>query len=542
MYKKETFMKGTFILAVAALVARLLGLIQRIPLAHMLQDIGNASFTISSSIYLMLLTVATAGIPSTISKLVSERYALGKAEEAEQIYRAAVGFAVVAGIGMTLFLWTVAPSYARITRVPQAWLAIRALAPALLLFPVIAMMRGYLQGRGNMVAGAISQIVEQVMRVGIGLLIAYFLLRADYEDATIAAGASFGGVMGSIGALMVMLYFTKRTDQHVHREQGHSVKAKVSFKTIYWSIFTLSIPLVLSALVVPAVNFIDCSIVGPLLGQHIGSEQATHQLSILGLRAQSIAGIPPIIAIALSQSLLPVISAAFARRDCVHLQTQITLSLQTAIFTGTPIILFLCTAVSSINELLFSSSDGNGVISFLTLITIFQIMMMTTSSILLGLGKSTVTMKSVFIGLIFKIILSVTLASFLGIYGIISATGICFFVITWLNLRVIKKNIPFSIMGKSWRPFFFVVLFSAFIGFIFQLISAQLIYVLPIKTAYFICCCIVGFAVISAYVILLVCFEVFNKQQFIHYPKRVRHFFEAIIALRQRKEAKQSSK
>lgn len=77
--KKETFIKGTLILAAAALIARVLGLVQRVPLEHILGDIGNASFTISNTVYLMLLTVATAGIPSTLSKMVSERYALGRA-------------------------------------------------------------------------------------------------------------------------------------------------------------------------------------------------------------------------------------------------------------------------------------------------------------------------------------------------------------------------------------------------------------------------------------------------------------------------------
>lgn len=92
MAKKESFVKGTLILAAAALVARVLGLVQRVPLEHMLGDVGNASFTIANNVYLMLLTVATAGIPSTLSKMVSERYALEKPHEAQRIYHAALIF------------------------------------------------------------------------------------------------------------------------------------------------------------------------------------------------------------------------------------------------------------------------------------------------------------------------------------------------------------------------------------------------------------------------------------------------------------------
>lgn len=96
MSKKESFVKGTLILAAATLVARVLGLVQRVPLDHIFDGVGRASFGVSNNIYLMLLTVATAGIPSTLSKMVSERYALNRPEEARQVYHAALLFSVAA--------------------------------------------------------------------------------------------------------------------------------------------------------------------------------------------------------------------------------------------------------------------------------------------------------------------------------------------------------------------------------------------------------------------------------------------------------------
>lgn len=147
MSKKESFVKGTLILAAAALVARVLGLVQRVPLDHIFDGVGRASFGVSNNIYLMLLTVATAGIPSTLSKMVSERYALNRPEEARQVYHAALLFSVAAGVFMTVLLYIGAPFYAtHIADVPESAMAIKAIAPALLLFPAIAMMRGYFQG------------------------------------------------------------------------------------------------------------------------------------------------------------------------------------------------------------------------------------------------------------------------------------------------------------------------------------------------------------------------------------------------------------
>lgn len=355
----------------------------------MLNDIGDASFTIANNVYLMLLTVATAGIPSTLSKMVSERHALNKPAEARRVYHAALIFAGAAGVVMTLLLYFGAPFYAtHIAKQPEAAAAIQALAPALLLFPAIAMMRGYFQGRNNMTAGGISQIIEQIARVLTAIGLAYVLLRLGYDDTWIAAGASFGGVLGSIGAFAVMLYFTVKLRRNDRELKMPAADRSIPLGGIYRDIFTLSIPIVLSSLAVPAVNFIDSSIVKPLLIGQVGLGEATAALAVLGNRAQSVAGIPPILAIALSTSLIPIISAAFARKDQEHLEQQVSLAMRVAILTGMPMVIALCVASYSINGLLFSSLGGSGIIGFLTFGTIFQITMMTTNSILLGIGKA----------------------------------------------------------------------------------------------------------------------------------------------------------
>ncbi|HEY8528310.1 MAG TPA: oligosaccharide flippase family protein, partial [Paenibacillaceae bacterium] len=163
--RKDSLIKGTIVLAAAALTARALGLFQRVPLDYVLDRVGGSAFGLANNIYLLLLVIATAGVPSALSKMVSERLEWGREEEAARIYRAALAFGLGAGIVMTAGLYIVAPWYARLADVPEATAAIRAIAPSLLLFPVIAMMRGYFQGHQNMTAGAVSQIAEQVARV-----------------------------------------------------------------------------------------------------------------------------------------------------------------------------------------------------------------------------------------------------------------------------------------------------------------------------------------------------------------------------------------
>lgn len=534
MSKKESFIKGTLILAAAALVARVLGLVQRIPLEHMLGNVGNASFSAANTVYLMLLTVATAGIPSTLSKMISERYALDRPEEAGRIYYAALLFSGMMGVVITLALYIFAPWYTRMIQLPEAAPAIRALAPALILFPTIAMMRGYFQGRNMMAVGGVSQIVEQIARVFTAILLAYILLQMGKPGETIAAGASFGGVLGSLGAFAIMLMASVKLSKNEHKKGRKLINRHdqtIPLSRIYGDIFKLSIPIVLSAMAVPAINFIDTTIVKPLLVGQIGDALATMQLGILGNRAQSVAGIPPILAIALSTSLIPIISAAFARKDETHLQQQITLAMRIATLTGMPMVLALGCAAYSVNGLLFSTLDGAGIIAVLTLGTIFQITMMVSNSMLLGMNLARRSMVHVGIGIIVKLVGSLALAPVFGIYGIVGMTGVCFLVITMLNLRTLRGIVSFSVLGKRWPAFIVTCVIIAAASFGLSEMGSWMTAFMHPRVAFFIACVAVGVIVPAIYLLLLVILRVIRRDELGTYPRPLQKILRPLMRL-----------
>lgn len=537
MSKKESFIKGTLILAAAALVARVLGLVQRVPLEHMLGSIGNASFTAANNVYLMLLTVATAGIPSTLSKMISERYALDRPEEAGRIYYAALLFSGMMGVAITLALYVFAPWYTQMIQLPEAAPAIRALAPALILFPTIAMMRGYFQGRNMMAVGGVSQIVEQIARVFTAILLAYILLQMGKPGETIAAGASFGGVLGSLGAFGIMLMASIKLSKNEHKKGRALINRHdqtIPLSRIYGDIFKLSIPIVLSSLAVPAINFIDTTIVKPLLVGQIGDALSTMQLGILGSRAQSVAGIPPILAIALSTSLIPIISAAFARKDEAHLQQQITLAMRIATLTGMPMVLALGFAAYSVNGLLFSTLDGAGIIAVLTLGTIFQITMMVSNSMLLGMNLARRSMVHVGIGIIVKLVGSLALAPLLGeygIYGIVGMTGVCFLVITMLNLRTLRGIVSFSVLGKRWPAFIVTCIIISAASFGLSELGSWMTAFMHPRVAFFLACAAVGVIVPAIYLLLLVVLRVIRRDELGTYPRPLQKILRPLMRL-----------
>lgn len=464
---KDSLVKGTLILTVAALIARFLGVFQRIPLVHLLHEEGMGSYSIAFNLYSILLVVATAGIPSALSKMVSEKYAIGRPAEAQRIYRAAIWFAIVAGVVMTALLYVFAPIYAEHISHggPDATLATRAIAPAMLFFPLIAIMRGYFQGRQNMMPNGISQVVEQIFRLVTSIGLAFILLNISLGWGV--AGASFGGVMGGIAALAVMLYYAlklKRRDaqSNIAAEQIAAGSAQspqshtpVRYREIYRSLLKLSIPIVIFSVTVTLVYAIDTSIIIPLLEGTIGRREALGLVGIIGGRAQSLAGIPIILAIALSQSVVPIISAAYSRKDMKQVGHQTTRVLQLSILSGLPAVLVIAIAARPLDFFMFGHEDtafgmshGPYMISLLTLGAMFQIVMQTSGAVLMGMGRMKPLMIHVAVGIAVKLAGSFLLAEWFGIYGIIGSTGLCFIVMSWLNLRSLRKEVDFTILGR----------------------------------------------------------------------------------------------
>lgn len=465
---KDSLVKGTLILTVAALVARFLGVFQRIPLIYLIDDKGFGSYGVAFNLYQNLLVIATAGIPSALSKLIAEKTALGRQREADRIYRAAVWFALVAGAVMTLLLLVLAPWFAAdVSGDPKAVLATQAIAPALLVFPLIAVMRGYFQGRQRMMPNGISQIIEQVFRLVAAVGLAYALLSVGEVQAI--AGASFGGVIGGLAALAVMLYYTwqlRRNDRNdvesrlgagSASEAGTDVSEPFSYKHIYGRLLRLSVPIVIYSMTVTLIYTIDTSSIHSLLSGHFDYEQRRELSGIMSGRAQSLAGIPIILAIALSQSIVPIVSAAHSRGDKEQVRAQTSRVLQLAILSGLPLVLLIAIAARPIDGFIFGYEksplgyeNGPNMIALLTIGAMFQIVMQTSGAVLMGMGRMKPLMASVGIGIAVKLLGNAALTPWLGVYGMIVATGLCFVVMTAFNFLVLRRYGAFHVLGRRW--------------------------------------------------------------------------------------------
>ncbi|WP_160645677.1 putative polysaccharide biosynthesis protein [Chengkuizengella marina] len=540
MSKKDSLIKGTIVLAIAAFIARFLGLFQKVPLQNMLGDTGMATFNIANSIYFLLLMIATAGVPVAISKLVSERVAIGKFAEAHRIYVASIKFAIFAGLFMTALLWFASDYYAtNIAEDKDAVLAIRALAPALLFFPVIAIMRGYFQGRQQMMGNGISQIVEQIVRVIVSVGLVSLFLFIGISKKVAIAGATFGGVVGGIAALIVLLFYWRKLkkqdskDQQLHKTNDKKLEASESltYRKIYAMIFKISGPVILIAIIVPAINFIDSSTVISLLEGKLGYDGAKEMLGILQSRAQPLAGLPIIFSIAISQSILPIISSAYAKKDQLVLNRQTSLALRMSILFSMPIILVICIAAEPINGLLFKNTVGTSVIIYLTASTIFQVLMMTSGTILMGLGQFKRPMIHVSIGVLLKVAGNFLLAPWLGIDGIILSTAISFSIVMILNLSYLKQTVSYTVLGKKWIGTIVSSILLIGVGYLIILFNESIVQYSIDRITYLVHSLILGPIIGILYLLFMIKFRVITENDIRHLPGKAQKVMEKVLRI-----------
>ncbi|REE92887.1 stage V sporulation protein B [Paenibacillus taihuensis] len=542
MVKKDSLIKGTIILAAAALVARFLGIFQRIPLDYMTDSHGGGYFTVANNIYLMLLIVATGGIPSAISKMVSERYAQGRPDEAKRIYKAALIFGSVTGVLITVLLLVFAPFYAtHVAEKPGADLAVRAIAPALLFFPIIAMMRGYFQGRQLMAAGGISQIVEQILRVITAVGLAYIVLAWGWGQRWIAAAATFGSVFGSLGAFAVMLSYARKLrrqdalDRSAADRTATSEKRSVlSFKAIYRELFKISVPIVITSMTVQFIYFFDTSFFIKLTHGYYNAADADQMLDWLGVKAQALAGIPPILAIALSQSMIPVISAAYSVRNMKEVERQASLVMRIVVFTGVPASLIMTVAATSITGMLFANTGGSLAVAALTAGTIFQITMMTSNTILTSMNKPTMPMRHALIGIVVKVVTSLALAPLFGVYGLILSSTICFMTIASLNFRMIRKEITLSILGTRWIGYALTIAISSGLGYLVDYACRHYVTGIPAKVTFALSCILTGGVSLGLYVALLILLRVITAADAAQFPGPLRKLLKPLMRVASR--------
>jgi len=433
---KTSFLRGAMILTLAGIVVKILGGVNRILLSRLLGGEGIGLYQMAYPIYILFLSIAGAGIPIAVSIMVAEQAAKGNYSGARRVFHVTLvsmtAMAIACGVAMAFGAdWIVHMGWVRDQR--ALW-PLLVLAPALSISIVTCCFRGYFQGLQLMTPTAVSQMVDQFVRVCTMLLLAYICLPYGLEMA--ATGAAFGAVPGAVAGLLVISWL-----YHRQRRQDGQVDAAIfpvrPAGTILRRLLVLAIPVAAANMLLPAVASIDLIIVPQRLeAAGYAVKEATTLFGYLSGMANGLVQLPAILTMALATGLVPAVSAAYAadRFDVVLSRTHTAMRIASIITL--PAGMGLAVLAVPISQMLYATPLAGPAIRVLAFSIFLVGLQQVSSALLQGMGHTAIPLLNMVLAAILKIGLSwhLTAIPWLGEVGAAWATNADLAAATVLNL------------------------------------------------------------------------------------------------------------
>ena len=457
---KNYLVQGT-ILTVAAIVAKVIGMIYRIPLTNILGDDGIGYYSTANEIYNILLMISTFSLPLALSRLVSERRHLGQAKNAHKVFVCAMKFAVAAGAVMALLTFFLAGVITdNIMHVGSAALALRVLAPAIFLFAIAGAFRGFFQGHETMVPTATSQVIEQIVNavisvVGAGVMMGIGTKMAEKSgDPNLGpAWGAAGGTFGTVASISVALLFLvvvyisyQRTfKRHLRKDPAKHLE---SDQAIYRALLVTIGPIVLSTLVYNIGTLIDQGIFNSVLASQGYSEKQYSTIwGIYSGKYRVLMNVPLCVASCLSPSVVPALTAAMADGNHKEAGIKVRDSIRYTMIITIPCAVGMAALASPIMQLIFGDAKSltAGIMQQGALLIVLLALSTLSTGILLGLGEMKKPLYNTTFALVVQI---VTLYLFLrvfrlNIYSVIYSNTIFALIICVLNAIAIGQKISY---------------------------------------------------------------------------------------------------
>lgn len=455
-------LQGAFVLGLAAIISKIIGAFQKIPLQNLGGDGVFGIYNTVYPLYMLIVTLAAAGLPLAVSKFVAEQNALGRSDESRRIIR--LSSVLLGGIGliMALLMYAGAPLIADIIGNRHVVPSIRAASWALLFVPVMTGLRGYFQGLQRMVPTAVSQVVEQTIRVTVMIVLLLWLMRRDASLETIAAGAMMGSVAGGMVGLLTMLGYLVR-----HRRKGREVETLKTVSAINpvlaepsrsngeWirTLLMYAIPVCLGSLAVPLMNLVDTFTVPRLLrGEGLDELQSMVSFGIYN-RGLPLVQLVTMLATSLSVLFIPAMAEARLKGGPEAVRQQAGLALRWFWLIGLAASAGLAVLAEPINRMLYGDAAGTEALRYMALTAAGSTVSIIAAALLQGLGAVRAPAFSMLAAAGVKALLNVMLVPALGISGAALAGAVAYMLAAGLNVALLARLValrpaPGAVLAK----------------------------------------------------------------------------------------------
>lgn len=451
--KRESFMQGILSLMLAQVLIKIFGLVYKWYLTNKegFGDKGNAIYSAGFSIYALLLTISSTGVPNAVSKLVSEHIAKGDYRGAHRIFKISLGTFAVIGLIGTLILFFGANIIAKAwLEIPEAELTLVALSPAIFFVAIICVFRGYFNGRENMKATANSQTLEQLFKTVFTILIVEVIaISSKVNTNLMAAGANLATTLATITSFLYLYIYYKERRKKLAKEIVLSkIYPTESIIGTVKNILKVSIPMSLSSVLASINRNIDSMTVKRGLQNFMSAEIALKEYGILSGKVDTLVSLPLSFNIAFATALVPAISSLMARGDVKTATKRVSFSLLITMLIGLPCMVGMIIFAQPIFNLLFpNANEGIIILKVSSLSIIFTVLEQTVNGALQGVGKIYVPAIALIIGVIIKFILNIILVPMkqIGTVGAAFATVICHAIAFAIGFRILRKKMTLNL-------------------------------------------------------------------------------------------------
>ena len=466
--KKQTFLQGTAVLAMATVLVKLMGFLFKVPLNNIIGEDGFGYFNTAYDVYNVLLMISTTGLPVAMSRMISQAQTLGNHAQIKRIYRTSLyvflTIGMVGSLGMLFFCRQLS---VMVTTNENSWAAIAALAPCVLLICLVSAYRGFFQGQSNMTPTSVSQIFEAVTRLVVGLGLAWLVMKLtgkayvrmqgivlapgetaqDYGDITLAAGGAILGVtLGSLISVVSLHHKFRQSNQILSLGGGTAKSTRSTMKEL----LSIAVPITLGSAGLQIINLFDTMI---YMRRLTGALQWTEKMadSAKGVYnfCQTVFALPCSFIPTITIAVIPAITASLTRKDLAEAKATSESSVRTMALIAMPCAAGLFVMAEPVIRLLCSTYTEDKIqlaatmLAILGLTVIFNSLVLLLNAIMQAHGDVVTPVVNMLIGGIIKIIVNYILVGQpnLNIVGAPIGTFICYISITALDLIAMKRHI-----------------------------------------------------------------------------------------------------
>ena len=451
---QQSSSRGFSVLGTASILCKVLALIYLPIQTAIVGYSGNGVINNGFKIYMFMYSLANVGLPIAISKFVSELETRGDYRGTRRVMKCAFTILLSLGVISTIVLFLGAGWFARVyCKQPSSELMIKTIAPAFLLTAVSCALRGYFQGRQNMIPTALSQIIEQVLNTLFTVVFVYLMFNigtAKHADAYAfaAAGSSIGTVIGAIGAaafLSYLFFYVFKEKRHKEYQNQTYQGLELTTKYIYLEMLKYAVPAIISAIATSAIDLIDTSTITRMLERGgYTSIQSNDLWGIYSTNYQRLFTLAIAFTTPLVTAMIPSISSAFSVNNQKLFKQRIHESYKLIYLIMLPCIAGLTfLAKPMITFIFINKNAGEGLVILGTWTAIFMAISYIQSGILISIGRPLISPINIIIGMLVKLLCNFVLIPLhsVNIYGAVIGNAVAWIIAIILNQYFINRSI-----------------------------------------------------------------------------------------------------